>query len=178
MHTALVVIDVQRALCEGAGATFEADRVVRTINAVGAKARAAQVPVFVVQHESPEGAFVRGAPGWELAPGLAVTESDRRVHKTATDSFHRTPLHDMLQSLGVSHLVVCGMQSDFCVDTTTRRALALGYRVTLVADGHTTCDNQVLTAAQISAHHNVTLANITSFGPRATAVAAAQITFA
>ncbi|HSN67823.1 MAG TPA: cysteine hydrolase, partial [Thermoanaerobaculia bacterium] len=59
--------------------------------------------------------------------------------------------------------------------TTTRRALALGYPVTLVADGHTTIDNGVLKAAQITAHHNETLSNITSFGPRATAVPASEV---
>lgn len=66
----------------------------------------------------------------------------------------------------MDRLVVCGFQSEFCVDTTTRRALALGYPVTLVADGHSTTDNGVLSAAQISAHHNATLTNIVSFGPR------------
>ncbi len=68
-----------------------------------------------------------------------------------------------------------GLQSEFCVDTTTRRALALGYAVTLIADGHSTMDNGVLSAAQISAHHNVTLANITSFGPRVTAIQASDV---
>ena len=72
-------------------------------------------------------------------------------------------------------LVICGFQSEFCVDTTTRRALALGYPVTLVADGHSTLDNSVLTAAQIAAHHNETLSNISSFGPRAQAVRAADV---
>jgi nicotinamidase-related amidase len=61
------------------------------------------------------------------------------------------------------------------VDTTTRRALALGYPVQLVSDGHTTMDSAVLSAAQIIAHHNETLANITSFGPRAVAVPAAEV---
>jgi hypothetical protein len=35
-------------------------------------------------------------------------------------------------------------------------------------------DNGVLSAAQITAHHNVTLSNITSFGPRATAIPASE----
>jgi len=86
----------------------------------------------------------------------------------------RVPLA-ALQARGITKLVICGFQSEFCVDTTTRRALALGYPVTLVADGHSTTDNGVLKAAQISAHHNETLANIDSFGPRAEAVPASQV---
>ena len=42
--------------------------------------------------------------------------------------------------------------------------MALGYPVVLVSDGHSTVDNGVLSAAQISAHHNKTLASIESFG--------------
>jgi len=73
--------------------------------------------------------------------------------------------------------VICGLQSEFCVDSTTRRALALGYPVTLVSDGHSTLDNGVLTAAQISAHHNQTLATLDSYGPRVTTVLAEDVRF-
>jgi len=53
--------------------------------------------------------------------------------------------------------------------------LALGYPVILVSDGHSTVDNKVLSAAQISAHHNETLASIESFGPRVRAVPASEV---
>jgi nicotinamidase-related amidase len=73
-------------------------------------------------------------------------------------------LHEALQIRGIDTLVVCGMQSDFCVDSTVRRALGLGYPVVLVSDAHTTMDNGVLTATQIVAHHNQTLSNLDSYG--------------
>ena len=113
-----------------------------------------------------------GADSWKLAPALEIHAGDVHVRKTATDSFHRTELHELLQSRGITSLVICGLQSEFCVDTTTRRAMALGYPVVLVCDGHSTVDNGILTAAQISAHHNKTLSGIVSFGPRTTAVPA------
>jgi len=175
MPVALLVIDVQQALCRGEYACFEADRVVERINSVSQRVRDSGGLVVLIQHEGPGGAFAHGTEGWQLASGLVTAPADVRVRKTATDSFHKTALQDVLEQHGIDHLIVCGLQSDFCVDTTTRRALALGYPVTLVADGHSTMDNSTLKAAQITAHHNETLCNITSFGPRATAIAASEI---
>jgi nicotinamidase-related amidase len=175
MSTALLIIDVQHALCHGEYAGFEADRVISRINLVSRLVREAGGLVVMIQHESPSGAFVYGTEGWQLATGLEARPNDVFVRKTATDSFHNTQLHAILQERRVTELIICGLQSEFCVDTTTRRALALGYPVTLVADGHTTLDNATLTAAQISAHHNETLSNLTSFGPRVVAVAASEI---
>jgi len=176
MTTALLIIDVQQALCAGPYAAFDIDRVIPRINAIGAKARSAGASVIFIQHED-DGPLQFGADGWQLAIGLEATGADLRVRKTTPDSFHRTELQALLQSRGVTHLVVCGLQSDFCVDTTVRRALALGYEVSLVADGHTTLDNGVLTAAQIIAHHNMTLGNMTSFGPRVKVMPAGDIAF-
>jgi len=177
MTPAVLVIDVQRALCEGQFAAFEADRVIARINEVLAKARAASVPIVVIQHESQDNLFKYGTDGWMLAEGLQVLPSDIYIRKTATDSFHKTDLQAVLQASRIEELIICGLQSDFCVDTTTRRALGLGYPVILVSDAHSTTDNEVLTAAQISKHHNVTLANITSFGPRVILKLASQVQF-
>jgi nicotinamidase-related amidase len=175
--TALLVIDVQRALCSGEHAAFEANRVIERINQVARKARSAGAAVVVIQHESDTGPLVHGSSGWQVADGLETRSSDLFLRKTATDSFHRTELHALLQARGVTQLAICGLQSEFCVDTTTRRALALGYPVILVSDAHSTSDNGVLTAAQITAHHNQTLTEISSFGPRAVAVRANDIHF-
>ena len=175
MHTALLVIDVQQALCSGEYKAFESERVIERINSVARRARSVGAPVIMVQHESQGGPLDFGTEGWRLANGLDVLATDILLRKKATDSFHQTELHALLQDRGIKDLVICGLQSEFCVDTTTRRALALGYPVVLVADGHSTLNNSVLSAAQISAHHNETLANISSFGPRVKAVLASEV---
>jgi nicotinamidase-related amidase len=175
MPTALLIIDVQQALCTGEHAVFEADRVINRINAVSAQARKSGALIVVIQHEAQNSPLAFGSPGWQLAEGLVVHGGDHLLRKQATDSFHMTELHAVLQGQQITSLIICGLQSEFCVDTTTRRALALGYPVTLVADGHSTKDNDVLSATQITAHHNQTLANISSFGPRARLVCADQI---
>lgn len=175
MTSALLVIDVQKGLCTGQWAAFDIDRVIANINTVAAKARAAGAPVVFIQHEADGSPLQFESEAWRLDERLAVAPEDLCVRKTTCDSFLKTQLQALLQARGVDRLVVCGLQSDFCVDTTARRALGLGYPVTLVADAHSTVDNGVLTAAQIVAHHNVTLANIDSFGPKAAAIAAAEV---
>lgn len=175
MKTAVLVIDMQQGLCEGVDAAFDCAGTVARINVVTNKARAAGVPVIFIQHESHNGYLEYGSAGWQLASGLEAEPDDIRVRKTTPDSFLNTKLAGELADLGIERLVVCGMHTEFCVDTTVRRALALGYPVTLVADAHTSAGNAAITAQQVIAHHNATLTNISSFGPRVQAVASAEL---
>ena len=177
MHTAVLVIDVQQGLCEGPDAAYDCPGTIARINAVTQRARAAGVPVFFVQHESSAGYLEHGSPEWQLATGLQEQAGDRRIRKTTPDAFLRTELHEVLQALGIKDLVVCGMHTEFCVDTTTRKALALGYPVVLVSDAHTSAGNAAIGPQQVIAHHNATLTNISSFGHRVTAVGHDEVRF-
>jgi len=175
-RTAVLVIDVQRGLFEPAPQPFEAQQTVQRINALTARARAAGVPVGVILHEREGSALAHQSEGWQPVAQLDVDPGDRLIRKTTPDSFLRTELGAWLAGLGVQRLVICGYASEFCVDTTTRRAAALGFEVELAADAHTTHDKPHATAAQIRAHHNATLPGITSFGPRIRALPSAEIT--
>jgi nicotinamidase-related amidase len=169
MKTAVLVIDVQQGLCEGEGKAHDCDGLISKINCVTQQARAASAPVIFIQHESTSGYLEHGTPAWQLAHGLQVVASDLKIRKTTPDTFLRTPLDDVLKELHIDHLIICGMHSEFCIDTTTRQALARGYPVTLVSDAHTSAGNSALTPQQVIAHHNATLTNISSFGPRVVA---------
>ncbi len=178
MTSAVLVIDVQQGLCEGEGVAFDCPATIERINAVTHKARLTGVPVFFVQHESTCGYLEYGTPAWQLADAVQALPSDIRVRKTTPDAFLRTNLEELLRTHGVQKLIVCGMHSEFCIETTVRRALALGFPVVLVADGHTSAGNAAISADQVIAHENATLTNISSFGPRVAAVASAQVCFA
>ena len=175
--TAVLVIDVQQGLCVGEGAAHDCAGTIARINLVTKKARAANVPVIFIQHESSSAYLKYGTDDWQLADGLVVKETDLNVRKTTPDSFLRTDLATVLKERGIEQLVICGMHTEFCVDTTTRRCLALGYPVLLVADAHTSAGNEAITAQQVIAHHNATLSNISSFGPRVVTVLAQDIQF-
>ena len=174
---ALLVIDVQQGLCDGATPPFALDEVIARINAIAAKARAVGAPVIFIQHEGKAGYLEHGTAAWQLHRALQVEPTDLTLRKTATDSFHRTELQALLERHGVTELVVCGMHTEFCVDTTIRRALALGYPVVLVADAHTSEGSAVLSPALVIAHHNDVLSNISSFGPRVRPLLAAGVVF-
>lgn len=174
MTTALLIIDVQRGLCEGRWAMANAPAVIERINHMSHRVRARGQPVIFVQHEELGEGLVHDSEAWQLAPGLHVEDSDHRIRKSASDAFHNTTLRPLLQELGVTRLIVCGMQSDFCVDSTVRHAIAHGYDVTLLSDAHTTMANQSLSAEQIIAHHNETLGNIGGYSARVRCIPTAQ----
>ena len=110
-------------------------------------------------------------------PDLAPSSGDIVVHKESCDSFHETDLMDHLRRLGASRLIVGGCMTQFCVDTTVRRAVSSGFDVVLVSDGHCTGDSGELSQAEIIAHHNNTLDGFDA-GPRAVSVLpAAAVSF-
>ena len=80
--------------------------------------------------------------------------ADVVVQKRHPDSFQGTTLRQELASRTIERLVITGIQTEYCVDTTCRRAYSLGYDVTLVKDAHSTWDSDHLTASQVIAHHN------------------------
>jgi nicotinamidase-related amidase len=176
MTTALLIIDIQHALCSGEEAAFGIDSVIEKVNALSGRARASHLPVILVQHEEDDGSLQFGHEGWALAEGLVTAAEDIRVRKRTPNSFHQTELHQLLQERAVSHVVICGLQTEFCVDTTIRQALPLGYNVTLVSDAHSTTDG-ALRAEQVIAHHNRTLRWMTSYGPRMEVRPADEVAF-
>jgi nicotinamidase-related amidase len=160
MTKALVVIDVQVGILPDEGARRPAvrerfDDVRRRIFGLVGEARDQGLPVIFVQHDGEPGDRLEtGTPGWEICPDLGRASDDIVVRKKACDAFHDTTLQEVLSSRGVDHLVVAGLMTQYCVDTTCRRAVSLGYDVTLVADAHTAADTRTLTVEQIVDHHN------------------------
>lgn len=177
MTTALLIIDVQQALCAGEYECFEIERVIDTINRLSARARAAGIAVVLIQHEEAGSPLAHDAAGWQLAEGLDVSPTDWRVRKTTPDSFYQTNLQKLVPEQDFERLVICGLQTDYCVNATVRQALTLGYDVVLAADAHSTVDNGNLAAEDIIAEHNKDLAHLTGSVARIDVKPAADINF-
>lgn len=164
LETAVIVIDVQQGILPaGEGPRHQAavtalDAVVARLADLQARARAAGATLIHVQHDAPEDhRLAKGTPGWEIRAELTPQAGEHVVHKTSCDSFLDTDLKPVLLRNGIRHLVIGGCMTPFCIDTTVRSAIAHGFDVTLVSDGHMTCDMGGLGFEQIIDHHNTVL---------------------
>jgi nicotinamidase-related amidase len=152
---AILIIDMQRGLVSGC---YRETELVETVNQVIHRGRAAGAPVIFVQHNHATfEPMKRGARGWQIDDRLDRQIDDLTIEKEACDAFFETELENELQSRDVAELIVTGLQTEFCVDTTCRAALSRGFDLILVEDGHST-GNSHLGAAEIVDHHNRTLA--------------------
>ncbi len=177
--TALLVIDVQTAMFTDGESPHRASDVLGVIASLQDRARASQTPViFVRHHDLGYEPMSPGHPGFEVHEAVAPLPGEAVIDKQSCDAFCETPLRALLDDLDVSRVVIAGMQTDLCIDSTCRGALHRGYDVVLAADGHSTWDNGVITAAQIIAHHNKALSQMPRPGYTISVVPGAEIEFA
>jgi len=159
-HTALLVIDMQNGFChpEGSFAKLGLDVSLCTAAVAGCRrlvdaAHAAGVPVIytryvyradyrdggvLVQEIMPalgsSGSLAAGSWDAELVDELPPTPDDFVIDKNRYSAFYGTGLEPVLTSLGVRNLVLCGVTTNMCVETTARDASQRDYRTFVVSD--------------------------------------------
>ena len=157
-NTAILIIDVQLGMFEESDPVYGGDELLATIGDLLNRARDSGLPVIYIQHSGGDGHPLEpSSPGWPIHPVIAPARDELVSHKRHPDSFQETDLQHELEKRGIKHLIVAGIQTEYCVDTTCRRAYSLGYEVTLVQDAHSTWSTEHLKASQIIAHHNEVL---------------------
>lgn len=138
MTRALVIIDIQNDYFPGgAHPLVGPDAAAGNAAAVLTAFRTAEDPVVHIQHvwDAPDATFMRlGSAGIEIHPLVAPTDGEKVMQKTEPNAFLGTGLESVLRELGADELVVLGMMSSMCVDSTVRAAADLGFRVTVVHD--------------------------------------------
>ncbi|NTX29976.1 cysteine hydrolase [Burkholderia pyrrocinia] len=156
---ALLVVDMQVGLFHGPERPYDGERVLANVNRLIGCAHEGGAPVFAVRHTGPAGSPIApDSPLAALLPELAIDPArDIVFDKTRSNCFAGTQLAEWLCAAGIGELVVAGMKTQYCVDTTCRATADLGFRAVLVTDAHTCMDTPALSAERIVAHHNATL---------------------
>ncbi len=170
--TALLVVDVQVGMFEGPeGLVHGGEILLEKIGDLLRRARESRVPVIYIQHcEGPGEILEKGTDWWQIHPSIAPLAGELVIEKRTPDSFHETTLREELDSRGITRLILAGIQTEYCIDTTCRRTFSLSYDVVLVKDAHGTWDTDHISASQIIAHHNEVLGNWFSEAVEADAV--------
>ena len=144
MTRALIVIDMQRAFddLDFWGQAANPDCEANVASLVGAWTASGE-PIVVVRHDSVSSGSPLNPqnPGNALVDVVAAIEPDLFVTKNVNSAFYGDPdLHAWLTQQGIGDLVVCGIQTNMCVETTARMAGNLGYDVTVALDATRTFD--------------------------------------
>jgi len=139
--TALLVIDIQRGAFDGVRCPpiHGPTELVANASLLIAAARDAGSPTVFVQHCDVAGApFEEGTPHWELHEQLVPNVGETIIKKYASSAFENTLLGETLERLKINDVILCGLQSEFCVRNTGNAAIDRGYNVRLAQDGHGT----------------------------------------
>ncbi|MDD2896400.1 MAG: cysteine hydrolase family protein [Aliarcobacter sp.] len=144
MSKALIIIDIQNDYFQGGNCEL--------VNPVEASLKAKELleyfrknnmPVFHVQHINlRKGAtyFLPNTIGVQIHENVKPFENEIIIEKNFPNSFLETNLESELEKQNIKELVICGMMSHMCVDSTTRAAFDLGFDCTLAHDACTTKD--------------------------------------
>lgn len=158
--SALLVVDMQNGMCrpDGSHARLGLDiamlrGAVKPCRTLVEAARGGGVPVLysrlVYEPDYSDGGFIvremmpniaqarvcqRGSWDAEIVDELAPRPDETVIDKTRMSSFVRTDLEKKLRDRGVVNLVVCGVTTNMCVESTVRDAAQLDFRTFVVAD--------------------------------------------
>ena len=149
----LLVIDVQNALVEAHPYKYE--EVTENIKKLINTARSNDVEVLYVCHNDGKGSELeKGTHGWQIYDLIAPLEGENRIDKTFNSAFHRTKLREYLEDKGIKNLMIVGMQTEYCIDTTIKSAFDYEYKMYVPDCANTTFDNDNLSGEAIHQFYN------------------------
>ena len=179
-NVALLVIDIQREYFKPGGpAAFEsASTILPNVNRLIAGFRQAGKPVIFIRHSNradgsdagrmgdfgsadEEPSFVEGTPEVEFHPELDFTAGDIVVNKRRYSSFMGTELEAILHTSHTQAVVIVGLMTSFCCETTARDAHSRDYEVLFVSDGNEGPDLENADGEPVS-HEDVLTSTITA----------------
>ncbi|MBM7636941.1 cysteine hydrolase family protein [Streptococcus saliviloxodontae] len=147
MTRALLVVDIQQGLIDLKPTNTEV--YLTKVNQAISHFRDSKEEVIFVQHTEKEGLLALNSPNWQLYAGLDVQPQDTRIQKYFNSAFRRTNLEDYLNKQGIDHLVVCGMQVEYCLNATLTVGFEKEIKLTILADAVTTFDRATISGQEI-----------------------------
>lgn len=152
MNIIMLVVDVQKALVQGH--PYHSEEVINHIQSLLSFCRENKVEVVYVRHDGGAGDELEyGSDGWQIYKEIAPQAGEKIFDKKYCSAFRLTGLKDYLDTKGVKNIILVGMQTQFCIDTTCKIAFEYGYNVLIPEDTITTYDNSYLTGKELCEYY-------------------------
>jgi nicotinamidase-related amidase len=162
-HTALLVVDMQRVFLDGSSKVADAEAVMRRVADLAHHFRDRGRPVVFTRHLHEDdgsdggnllwwwGSIIReSSEGGQHHPAVRPEEAEIVIRKNTYNAFYGTDLDERLEEMGVRDIVVCGVMTNLCCETSAREAFCRGYRVKFVADATGTATDSMQIATLIN----------------------------
>jgi nicotinamidase-related amidase len=157
--TAVLIIDVQNFMFSGDDKVFAGEEILQRIKDIEDFAKAKKLLTIYIQHSGPAGNPEEyGTETWKLHPALSV--NGEVIGKTKLEAFESTKLDAVLKENKIEQVIICGMQSNFCITANTKASVAFGYKTIVVSDAHSTCDYDNKTGEELISAVNSDLKGI------------------
>ncbi len=150
--TVLLVVDVQKAIMENH--PYNEKEVLSNIRRLINEARETGMEVIYVRHDGGVGdEFEYGTPGWELESTIIPRDGEMIFDKKYNSAFKATRLNEYLREKEIETILLVGMQTEYCIDTTCKVAFEYGYKVVIPESTTTTCDNELCYGEQMARYY-------------------------
>lgn len=155
---ALLVIDVQNVLVYGK--PFAIDEIISNIKTLLNISRENNVEVIYVQHNGKVGSEIEpNSDGWQIYEKIKPNPNEKIFFKNYNSAFKETNLHEYLKSKDINELIITGMQTDYCIDTTVKVAFEHGFQIIIPEKTNTTFANGDISAENLYNHYNFNIFN-------------------
>ena len=157
-NLALLVVDVQNALV--LAKLFAVEEVISNIKRLIKTCRENNVEVIYIQHNDKIGDELEpNSEGWKIYEEVSPNTNEKVINKTYNSAFKDTNLKNYLDNKGLNQLVIVGMQTEYCFDTTCKVAFEYGFKVIIPKKTNTTFNNGNILAKDLYEYYNFNIFN-------------------
>lgn len=143
----LLIIDMQNGVCRYEDQTIgNLDHMIEEINKRIAEYASEKTPVIFIRHSDTY--IKKGSQKWEVLSELDTSEAECYIDKTHPNAFYQTNLKEVLDKLDAHALEICGVETQYCVDSTVKFAHGLGYAIQMQKGVNSAWDSEQMTGEQ------------------------------
>lgn len=154
---ALLIVDVQTALIKAD--PYNIKNVINNIKTLISIARENDKEVIYIRHNVNKDKDIIEDQEWDIYAEIAPNRNETIIDKKYNSSFYQTDLKKYLETKGIDTIILMGIQTEYCVDTTCKVAFEYGYKVIIPEETNTTFDNEYLTGNKIYELYNYKIWN-------------------